>query len=84
MSMVEDELVKANAELTASGRTPGDFGFEVEFMEPDPDGAGMFTVTYLVTNVNVVTKKGLGSIGGIGYDWVAEFKANLEEGYFDA
>lgn len=81
--MYEDELVKANAILTASGRTPGDFGFEMEFMEPDPDGAGMFTVTYLVTIVNVKTEKGLRSIGGIGYDWVADFKANLDEGYFD-
>lgn len=83
MSMYEDELAKAHELLVASGRTPEDFAFEMEFMEPDPDGAGMFTVQYLVTIVNTRTEKGLRSIGGIGRDWVGDFKAQLDEGYFD-
>lgn len=83
MSMYDDELVKAHALLVASGRTPGDFGFEMEFLEPDPDGAGMFTVQYLVTIVHTKSEKGMRSIGGIGYDWVSHFKAELDEGYFD-
>lgn len=83
MAMYDDELVKAHDMLIAMGRTPGDFGIEMEFMEPDPDGAGMFTVQYLVTILHAKSGKGLRSVGGIGNDWVAHFKAELEEGYFD-
>ena len=83
MSMYEDELVKAQQLLAASGRDADDFSFEMEFMEPDPDGGGMFTVQYLVTILNTKTKTGLRSIGGIGSDWVGHFKAELDDGYFD-
>jgi hypothetical protein len=81
--LYDDELVKAHEGLITRGRTPGDYGIEMEFMEPDPDGGGMFTVQYLVTIVNAKTGKGLRSIGGIGNDWVGHFLAEVDEGYFD-
>jgi hypothetical protein len=83
MAMYDDELIKAQELLRASGRDPGDFSFEMEYMEPDPDGAGMFTVQYLVTVRNTRTDKGLRAIGGIGSDWVGHFRQELDEGYFD-
>jgi hypothetical protein len=83
MSMYEDELVRARALIGASGRDPADFAFEVEYMEPDPDGAGMFTVQYLVTILNTRTETGLRAMGGIGSDWVGDFKQELDAGYFD-
>ena len=83
MAMYDDELAKAQQLLTASGREPADFSFEMEYMEPDPDGGGMFTVQYLVTILNTRTEKGLRSIGGIGSDWVGHFRKELDAGYFD-
>jgi hypothetical protein len=83
MDLYQDELAKARQALAARGRAPEDFGFDMEFMEPDPDGGGMFTVQYLVTIVSAKSGKGLRAIGGIGSDWVGHFLAELDEGYFD-
>ena len=83
MAMYDDELAKAQQLVTASGRDLADFSFEMEYMEPDPDGGGMFTVQYLVTILNTKSETGLRSMGGIGSDWVGHFKAELDEGYFD-
>ena len=83
MAMYDDELAKAQQLVTASGRDLADFSFEMEYMEPDPDGGGMFTVQYLVTILNTKSEKGLRSMGGIGSDWVGHFREELDEGYFD-
>jgi hypothetical protein len=83
MSMYEDELAKAHEILRAAGRDPADFAFEMEYMEPDPDGAGMFTVQYVVRILNRGSGKRLRTLGGIGSDWLGHFQAELDGGHFD-
>lgn len=79
----EKEIDQARESIAASGRDPDAFIFDVSFMEPDPDGGGMFTVRYEVTVANSATGKSVGYIGGIGLDWVAAFTEELGEGVFD-
>ncbi|MCB2062522.1 MAG: hypothetical protein KDE25_03510 [Novosphingobium sp.] len=78
----EKEIEEARAKLAEAGRDPDLFSFDVKFMEPDPDGGGMFTVRYEIT----VTGPGQGAsaeyIGGIGLDWLAAFGDDLGEGVF--
>jgi hypothetical protein len=81
--MYEDELEQAKRRLAANGRNVDDFSFEMSYMEPDPDGGGMFTVQYEVRILNKPTDKGLLAIGGIGSDWVGYFEEALNEGFFD-
>ena len=78
----EKEIDQAKESIAASGRDPDAFTFDVSFMEPDPDGGGMFTVRYEVTVTNTETGKSEGYIGGIGLDWVGAFEADLGEGAF--
>lgn len=79
----EKEIDEARQKLAESGRNPDDFSFDVKFMEPDPDGGGMFTVRYEIT----VSRTGQGTsaeyIGGIGLDWLAVFEDDLGGGAFD-
>lgn len=79
----EQELDEARHKVTSSGRNADDFAFDVQFMEPDPDGGGMYTVRYEVTATNSVTGKSGGYIGGIGMDWVSAFEEQLNEGEYD-
>jgi hypothetical protein len=81
--MSEDELELAKQRLVANGRNPDDFSFDMSFMEPDPDGGGMFTVQYEIRILDKKTDKGLLAIGGIGSDWVGYFEEALKEGFFD-
>jgi hypothetical protein len=83
MELFEMELEDARKRVQASGRNPDDFEFKVEFLPPDPDGGGMFTVRYEVTAVSKNTGKNLEAIGGIGLDWVGYFDEALREGHFD-
>ena len=83
MELYDMELEKARALLTANGRNPEDFTFEREFLEPDPDGGGMFTVQYAVVITNTRTGKEMTPIGGIGMDWVGRFESKLDAGHFD-
>ena len=79
----EIELEDAKKRLAAHGRDPEGFDFKLEFQRPDPDGGGMFTVTYEVTVSNRQTSKSVCFIGGIGMGWVENFEAALTGGEFD-
>ena len=78
----QKEIEEAQQIIAESGREPGDFTFEVAFMEPDPDGGGMYTVRYEVTVTNSANGKESGYIGGIGLDWLGALKEDLGEGLF--
>lgn len=82
MELYDMELEKAHALLTAKGRDPADFTFEREFLEPDPDGAGMFTVQYAVLITDTRSSRTMAPIGGIGMDWVGRFEEKLDAGHF--
>jgi hypothetical protein len=82
MGMYEDELEQAIQRLEANGRAKDDFSFEMSYLEPDPDGGGMFTVQYQIQILDKTTDKGLLAIGGIGSDWVGYFEEALKEGFF--
>jgi hypothetical protein len=79
----EQEIEEAKERIVAAHRVASDFAFNVSFMEPDPDGGGMFTVRYEITVTNSATDKSAGYIGGIGLDWVSAFEEDLGEGAFD-
>lgn len=79
----EMELEDAKQRLSAHGRDAGEFDFKLEFMEPDPDGGGMFTVTYQIDVTNQKTSKTASFIGGIGMGWVDAFEEALKDGAFD-
>jgi hypothetical protein len=82
MELYDMELAKARELLAVKGRDPADFTFEQEFLEPDPDGGGMFTVQYAVLITDTASGKTMAPIGGIGMDWVARFEAKLDAGHF--
>ena len=79
----EQEIEEAKERIVTAHRDASDFAFDVAFMEPDPDGGGMFTVRYEVTVTRASKGKSAGYIGGIGLDWVSAFEADLGEGWFD-
>lgn len=79
----EIELEDAKQRLRGSGREPEDFDFAIAFLDPDPDGAGMFTVRYEVGVTNRKSRKGRYFIGGIGLAWVDDFTLALRAGDFD-
>ena len=83
MELYESELADARARLAAAGRDPEQFTFATEYLPPDPDGGGMFTVQYLIEITETATGKTKGLIGGIGMHWVDRFEALVKEGYFD-
>ena len=83
MELYESELALAKARIAASGRDPEDFTFEMEYLPPDPDGGGMFTVQYLIEIAKTATGKTKSLIGGIGMHWVDLFEELVKEGYFD-
>ena len=83
MDLYETELKDAQARLAALGRDSEAFSFGMEFLPPDPDGAGMFTVQYEVTVENMASGKGARFIGGIGMHWVDYFEDEVKAGTFD-
>ena len=83
MELYESELEDAKARLAALGRDPALFSFAMEFLPPDPDGGGMFTVQYEVTVENAASGNGACFIGGIGMRWVDFFEERLKAGKFD-
>lgn len=83
MELYESELSDAKARLAALGRDPALFAFEMEFLPPDPDGGGMFTVQYEVTAENTASGKRARFIGGIGMRWVDYFEDAVKDGAFD-
>jgi hypothetical protein len=82
MELYDMELEKARGMLRSRGRDPADFTFEQEFLEPDPDGGGMFTVHYAVLITDTRSGQTMAPIGGIGMDWVGSFAAELDDGHF--
>ena len=83
MELYETELGDARARIAASGREPEHFTFAMEYLPPDPDGGGMFTVQYLIEITQTATGKTKGLIGGIGMHWVDRFEELVNESYFD-
>ena len=83
MELYKAELADAKNRIAASGRAPENFTFAMEYLPPDPDGGGMFTVQYLIEIANPVTSKTKNLIGGIGMHWVDRFEELVNEGYFD-
>ena len=83
MELYEIELEDAKARLSALGRDPKQFAFEMEFLPPDPDGGGMFTVHYEVRVTNTASGQGAGFIGGIGMGWVDFFEDAVKAGKLD-
>ena len=79
----EQEIDDARQKLAESGRNADDFAFDVQFMEPDPDGGGMYTVRYEIAATNGATGKTGGYMGGIGLDWVSAFEEELNDGGYD-
>lgn len=77
------EIEEAKERVVTAHRDVSDFAFDVAFMEPDPDGGGMFTVRYEVTVTNTSSDNTACYIGGIGLDWVSAFDEDLGEGAFD-
>ncbi len=65
----EQELGEARKKLASHGRAVDDFAFDVSFMEPDPDGGGMYTERYEVSVSNGAIGKSCTYIGGIGMRW---------------
>lgn len=78
----EQEIEEAKSRLAACGRDPGRFSFDVAFMEPDPDGGGMFTVRYEITVSEQGSDRNAAYIGGIGLDWVDAFEGDVKDGVF--
>lgn len=83
MEQYESELADALKRLAEMGRDKDEFLFEMAFLPPDPDGAGMFTVEYEVKITHQSTLKSLTETGGIGWKWVDRFEDELGKGYFD-
>ena len=83
MELYETELPVAKAKIAAAGRNPDDFSFTMEYLPPDPDGAGMFTVHYEVLVTDAASGKSASMIGGIGMGWVEQFEELLAEGHFN-
>ncbi len=81
--MHEQELEEAKERIAAAHRDVSTYAFDLAFLEPDPDGGGMFTLRYEVTVTNNESGKTVGYIGGIGLDWVAAFEEDLGGGAFD-
>lgn len=78
----EQELAEARKRIAAQGFEPSDFTLDLQFMEPDPDGAGMFTVRHEITATAARTGKAAGYIGGIGTHWLDAFEQDLKDGAF--
>jgi len=83
MEPYEIELDQARRRITASGRDPAAFKFDMSYVPPDADAAGMFTIQYEVNILNTATTKSLSVIGGIGSDWVTSMENALNKGHFD-
>ena len=83
MELYETELPDAKARIAAAGRDPGQFTFAMEYLPPDPDGGGMFTVQYLIEITQTASGKAKSLIGGIGMHWVDRFEELMQQGYFD-
>ena len=83
MEIYDIELPDAQTRIAAVGQNPNDYTFEREFLPPDPDGGGMFTVMYVVRVTNARTGKTMEFIGGIGMGWVDRFEEALGQGRFD-
>ena len=83
MDLYERELEAAKSAIRAGGRDADDYSFEMTHLPPDPDGGAMFTMRYEIEISNRRTSKSAVAVGGIGLNWVQDFEAALEEGYFD-
>lgn len=83
MELYEIEHADAVRKISDHGKNVEEFLFDMSYLAPDPDGAGMFTVQYEVTITNRVTSKSLTLLGGIGSKWPDDFEYALQAGYFD-
>ena len=82
MEQYQKERARAEADIASAGIDPADFAFEMEYLEPDPDGGGMFTLQYEIRVTRQSTGKTLTLIGGIGSDWVGALGEAVRTGHF--
>jgi len=83
MEAYESEVEQAKQRIAMSGRNPAHFKFDMSYLPPDADAAGMFTIQYEVEIQNTETTKSLSVIGGIGSDWIICMENALNVGHFD-
>lgn len=83
MELFDMELEKVGVLIDAAGRQRSDFTFKQTHLPPDPDDAVMFTARYEVRITDAKSGKALETIGGIGLNWLGQFGAALQDGYFD-
>ena len=83
MEQYQKERVQAEENIVSAGLDRNDFTFEMEYLEPDPDGGGMFTLQYEIRVTRQSTGKSLTLVGGIGSDWVGYLDEAVRTGHFD-
>ncbi|WP_373078089.1 hypothetical protein [Zhongshania sp.] len=83
MDLYDKELAEAKALIPNYNYQVDQFSFEMVYEAPDPDAAGMFTVSYIVTATHAGTARVYRAVGGIGLDWLEGFEAALASGHFD-
>jgi hypothetical protein len=83
MQLFEIEIEDARRQLATAGRDVAAYEFKVVHLPPDPDAAGMFTARYEISASHAATGKACEYIGGIGLDWLDDFRDDLANGCFD-
>ncbi|HKX77278.1 MAG TPA: hypothetical protein VJM34_02030 [Novosphingobium sp.] len=83
MEQYQKERALAEKNIASAGLDPADFTFEMEYLEPDPDGGGMFTLQYEIRVMRQSTGTSLTLIGGIGSDWVGYLDEAVRTGHFN-
>lgn len=83
MDLYTKELAKAKALISKYNYQVDQFLFDMAYEAPDPDAAGMFTVSYAITVTNIATGISFTTVGGIGLDWLDHFEEALATRHFD-
>lgn len=83
MEQYQVERAQAIQSMVAMGKDPNEFSFDMSYIPPDPDGAGMFTLMYEIIITHLTTHKSIKLIGGIGWQWVDHLMTALQEGDLD-
>tara|TARA_R110001592_G_scaffold260403_1_gene525007 strand:+ start:121245 stop:121496 length:252 start_codon:yes stop_codon:yes gene_type:complete len=83
MDLYTKELAKAKELIPKYNYDVDLFVFDMAYEAPDPDAAGMFTVSYIVTVRHTLTDVSFNAVGGIGLDWLDRFEEALANRHFD-
>ena len=82
MDLYTKELAKAKELVSKYNYDIDQFVFDMAYETPDPDAAGMFTVSYIVTVSHTITGIRFTAVGGIGLDWLDGFEEALANRHF--